>query len=404
MRKFLIFIISLLLFANICISALAAEAHPTSSSVYIDGREIKICSYTIDGNNYFKLRDLAFLFNETAKQFEVGYDSLSKNITITTGQSYTQIGGELNLSNNNSENADITATTIIKDGETINFNTYIINGNNYFKLRDMGSLLNFGVNWDAENKAVSIDTTMGYISEDIANNPLIQEINDKNKELDAEINKLEELMDSGKKPFDEDIIASCTETLKKAKASKIAVEELSEKTIDMLTKNKETGNSIDYSYIINQLEGSYIALNNSIKQYEHFINPTEKFVIQCLAKVDEISASKAVTEDNDPNGKLNKAGGYTTAVYFTSKNVDQSKVHGSTIIEKGTDGGGSIEVYANEEDAEARDTYLSAFDGSVLDSGSHKVVGTVIIRTSDKLTATQQKNLESKIIEAFAEL
>ena len=228
-------------------------------------------------------------------------------------------------------------------------------------------------------------------------NSLAQDINIKNEELDSEIKKLEDLIDTGKKPLDENIITTCNEILKKAKSSKVVVDEPPKKTIDIIAKNKELSVPIDYSENINELQESYIALDNSIKQYEHFI-------IQRLANVDEIIDSRAATENNDPNGKLNKAGGYTAAVFFASSNVDQNDVFGEDIIEKGTQGGGSIEVYANEEDAEARDTYLSAFDGSVLDSGSHKVVGTVVIRTSDKLTATQQKNLESKIIEALAEL
>ncbi len=39
---------------------------------------------------------------------------------------------------------------------------YTINGNNYFKLRDLGQAFNFGVTWDQENNAVVIDTTQGY--------------------------------------------------------------------------------------------------------------------------------------------------------------------------------------------------------------------------------------------------
>lgn len=38
-----------------------------------------------------------------------------------------------------------------------------------------------------------------------------------------------------------------------------------------------------------------------------------------------------------------------------------------------------------------RDKFLASFDGSVLASGSHTVVGTILVRTSDELTASQQK-------------
>lgn len=75
-------------------------------------------------------------------------------------------------------------------------------------------------------------------------------------------------------------------------------------------------------------------------------------MIKCLEKVDHITGISAVTEDNDPNGNLNKAGGYTATVYFADDRVPADKVEskGKTIIDKGTDGGGAIEVYANEED------------------------------------------------------
>ena len=42
-----------------------------------------------------------------------------------------------------------------------------------------------------------------------------------------------------------------------------------------------------------------------------------------------------MTEDNDPNGKLGKAGGYTSAVFFASPMVDQAAVSGEGVIGKG---------------------------------------------------------------------
>ena len=77
---------------------------------------------------------------------------------------------------------------------------------------------------------------------------------------------------------------------------------------------------------------------------------------------------------------------------------------GDTIIDKGTDGGGAIEVYANVEDAESRNEYLAGFDGGVLASGSHIVVGTCVVRTSDELAASKQKELEAAVIEALTKL
>ena len=130
-------------------------------------------------------------------------------------------------------------------------------------------------------------------------------------------------------------------------------------------------------------------------------NPSKEYVIQCLQKVPLITEIEAVSEDNDPNGQLNKPGGYTSTVYFAYSLVNQEDVYGNDLIDKGTDAGGSVEVYANKKDANKRNSYLASFVGSVLSSGSHTVVGTCIVRTSDELTASQQKTLESNIIFAL---
>ena len=123
-----------------------------------------------------------------------------------------------------------------------------------------------------------------------------------------------------------------------------------------------------------------------------------------MKKVENIIDISAATEDNDPNKNLNKAGGYTAQVFFSSDLVNQSEVYGTTIIEKGTAAGGSIEVYSNVEDANSRNEYLAAFDGGFFASGSHTVIGTVVVRTSDELTASQQKTLEANIIAALTEI
>ena len=80
--------------------------------------------------------------------------------------------------------------------------------------------------------------------------------------------------------------------------------------------------------------------------------------------------------------------------------MDKS-IYGNTVIEQGTEGGGGIEVYATAEDAEKRRDYLAAFDGGILASGTHTVVGTVLVRTSNELTASQQQEMEAKIIEVL---
>jgi len=64
-------------------------AIPTASAVLVNGKNISFDAYNINDNNYFKLRDLAYILNGAQKQFEVGWDGANNAISITSGKPYT---------------------------------------------------------------------------------------------------------------------------------------------------------------------------------------------------------------------------------------------------------------------------------------------------------------------------
>lgn len=159
------------------------------------------------------------------------------------------------------------------------------------------------------------------------------------------------------------------------------------------------------------------------------VNPSEDYVISCLKTVNSITDIEAATETHDPNGKLNKQGGYTAAIYFRIEQIeiteeapewDDSVVYSYLVVngeknhlildegessdspvDVGTKGGGQIEVYSSANDAKKRDEYLSSFDGTAFTSGYHTVVGSMVIRTSEYLTASQQQQLADDVINAL---
>lgn len=242
-----------------------------------------------------------------------------------------------------------------------------------------------------------------------AYNVVVSHIQEKNDQLDGEIKKLQELVDNEDKPLDETIIDTAKEALKNAGASKIVIGEMPKATKDILSRTKELSTPVDYSDELTSLSTAYTNLENSKKQYKQVVNPSEEFVMQRILTVDDVADARAVTEDQDPNGNLHKAGGYTSTIYFESKTVNQSDVYVSgeyadVLIDKGTDAGGAIEVYENVEDAEKRRDYLATYDGTIFANGTHTVIGTVLVRTSNELTATQQKELEQKVIDALTRL
>lgn len=242
-----------------------------------------------------------------------------------------------------------------------------------------------------------------------AYNVVVSNIQEKNDQLDGEIKKLQELVDNEDKPLDETTIDAAKEALKNVGASKIVIGEMPKATKDILSRTKELSIPVDYSDELTALSTAYTNLENSKKQYKQVVNPSEEFVMQRILTVDDVADARAVTEDQDPNGNLHKAGGYTSTIYFESKTVNQSDIYVSgeyadVLIDKGTDAGGAIEVYENVEDAEKRRDYLATYDGTIFANGTHTVIGTVLVRTSNELTATQQKELEQKVIDALTRL
>jgi hypothetical protein len=49
------------------------------------------------------------------------------------------------------------------DGKEVSFTAYTIEGNNYFKLRDIAAAFDFGVDWDGAANTIAVDTDKGYI-------------------------------------------------------------------------------------------------------------------------------------------------------------------------------------------------------------------------------------------------
>lgn len=150
-------------------------ANKASASVAVNGTNVAFDAYNIDGNNYFKLRDLAKTLSGTAKQFDVSWDNTNKAINLVSGAAYTVVGGELATGAGTAVTAVSNTSAIYKDGAAVNLTAYTINENNYFKLRDIGQAFNFSVTWDGATNTINIDTTTGYEvsnpSEDLSNTP-----------------------------------------------------------------------------------------------------------------------------------------------------------------------------------------------------------------------------------------
>ncbi len=128
----------------------------------VNGKQIAFDAYNINNNNYFKLRDIAKVLSGSDKQFEVTWNGSTKSIELKPGSAYTSVGGELVTGKAKQQTAKLSSDKVYMNGSVANLTAYTINGNNYFKLRDLGKLLNFGVDWDGTAKCISINSSTAY--------------------------------------------------------------------------------------------------------------------------------------------------------------------------------------------------------------------------------------------------
>lgn len=182
--RFVSILTVVILMVSLCSFPASASWNPAVLSpqkLSVDGVSIDCEKYNINGNNYFKLRDLALLLNGTGSQFSVGWDASTATVSIYTGEVYVPNGSELIVGEDQSSTAvrsqqTIRINGIIRDDLSV----YNIGGNNYFKLRDLGAALNFDVDYQLETNTAIVesdyyveDTTLCYVDNV---NDLIQNI------------------------------------------------------------------------------------------------------------------------------------------------------------------------------------------------------------------------------------
>ena len=159
--------IVLLLLAALTAAALAAPAHaaeaiqPTRQALTVDGAAVQGCEiYNIEGSNYFKLRDVAYLLKDGASRFSVAWDGQTRSVTVVSGADYVPDGSELQLrtlSHSELRAAGRSSQRIYINGKADSTLTaYLIGGNNFFKLRDLGTALGFGVDYDTKSNTVLV--------------------------------------------------------------------------------------------------------------------------------------------------------------------------------------------------------------------------------------------------------
>jgi hypothetical protein len=134
----------------------APKVVATKQAITIDGKAVNTEVYNIDGSNYFKLRDIAYMLNGTGSQFSIAFDQATNTIQTKTGEAYTAQGTEMAVGADNSKTAVISSQNVTVNGKAAALSAFNIGGYNFFKLVDLSAALKFDVAYDEATKTVAI--------------------------------------------------------------------------------------------------------------------------------------------------------------------------------------------------------------------------------------------------------
>ena len=129
---------------------------PSPQTLTVDGVVRAAEAYNINGENYFKLRDVAMLLSGSPAAFSVDYDAESNTVTLETGKVYSPVGGELVPGADRSGSLAVSTQILTIDGAERSLCAYNLAGNNFFRIVDLGEAMGFDVRFEADSNTVAL--------------------------------------------------------------------------------------------------------------------------------------------------------------------------------------------------------------------------------------------------------
>lgn len=279
-------------------------------------------------------------------------------------------------------------------------------------------------------KPAYVETLALYDATLVNYNEIVSDYNTKkeqveleNEKLNVVIDELQSIVSSGEKPYNPNTIPESNDAINKGKIALVdipvwdnkAPKDAGDYNVFQLPELKSDVEKVesdcveltaivasmeipDHSSIIQTVKDAKATLEYSIKQMKQVNCPNESFILQRINNIRNAAGMKDVislTEDNDPEKYIGKAGWYTTKVIFHHKDVEHYGLDNGllSLNEVGNPAGGCVEVYKTEEDAQRRADELKGQEGTPRSPGARMVCGTVVIRVSDDLKASYQQEL-----------
>lgn len=165
------------------------EVKASSQKVKLNGKDVVIYGYIIDNYNYFKLRDVAAVLKDTEAKFGVEYkDAVA---TLTKGADYKVADTDQKEVKKVSKGM-LTNDKVMVGDKALTATAYKIDNSNYYKLRDLGEALGFGVDFDKATNTVLLTSKEAEVKEEKVA-PKVEEVK---ASLEKEIAKEKAVLES----------------------------------------------------------------------------------------------------------------------------------------------------------------------------------------------------------------
>nr|WP_308506565.1 polysaccharide deacetylase family protein [uncultured Agathobaculum sp.] len=131
-------------------------AVPALATVSVNGVQSKLPAYNINGSNYVRVRDVAVLLKDTPSHFDVQWNNAQCRVELASFTPYTPIGTENKpLPEGERTVKSVTEPTVVDTVPNM-VAAYQLDGYTYYKLRSLGDLCGFYVDWNNETHVVEV--------------------------------------------------------------------------------------------------------------------------------------------------------------------------------------------------------------------------------------------------------
>ena len=152
----LLVVLMLVTFMPMSMAVSEERSMESSQKFTVNGDEVPIRAYIINGKNYLRLRDAAAALKGTKAQFQVDYDKEKNLVMIETNKPYEDLSNTKIYSSQKKLWATMKDMDILFNGKERKLKSAFIIDTNYIELRDLAKLVGFSVSYDAPTKTVAI--------------------------------------------------------------------------------------------------------------------------------------------------------------------------------------------------------------------------------------------------------